>query len=141
MTKRVCTLAVLAAVGGALVSGCGSSRSTSPSTIGRTTAPAGTRTPDGSNPPAGTIGGSTTGISLASDPRVLTAIARCKASIRAVTTLPADARSKLERLCDQAASGDVSSLEKASAQVCQDIVKETVPSAAQARAFAACPRP
>lgn len=44
-------------------------------------------------------------------------------------------------LCDKAAQGDPTSLRKATAQVCMQIVKETVPSASQSAALAACPKP
>jgi hypothetical protein len=68
-------------------------------------------------------------------------VAQCKQSIASAPTLSSDAKSKLSALCDKAAEGDPASLQKATAQVCQEIVKESVPQAAQAAASAACPKP
>ena len=139
MIKRLCTLLVLVAVGGALVAGL---RKQQQQLIRRTSssssAPAGTATSASSTASAG---GSTGGGSVASNPAVQAAVAQCKASINAASTLSADAKTKLDGLCDEAAKGDPASLKKASAEVCQEIVKETVPSSAQDAALAACPKP
>lgn len=138
MIKRLCTLVVLVAVGGALVAGCGSSSSSSAATSSSSSAPAGTATSASSTASAGS---STGGGSVASNPAVQAAVAQCKASINAASTLSADAKTKLDGLCDEAAKGDPASLKKASAEVCQEIVKETVPSSAQQAALASCPKP
>ncbi len=139
MIKRLCTLVVLVAVGGALVAGCGSSSSSSSAaTSSSSSAPAGTATSASSTASAG---GSSGGSSVADNPAVKAAVAQCKASINAASTLSADAKTKLDGLCDEAAKGDPASLKKASAEVCQEIVKETVPSSAQDAALAACPKP
>jgi hypothetical protein len=118
MTKRLCTVAVLASVGSALVAGCGGSSSSSSA--------------------SSTSGG---GSSIANSPAVQAAVAQCKASINSAPTLSADAKAKLDSLCDEAAKGDPASLKKATAQVCQEVVKESVPSSAQQAALAACPKP
>lgn len=137
MIKRLCTFAVLAVLGGALVAGCGSSSSSSSSA-----APANTSSSASSS--TASSGGSTASggnSSIANNPAVKAAVAQCKASIAAAPTLSADAKSKLSDLCDKAAQGDPVALKKASAQVCQEIIKETVPSGSQAAALASCPKP
>jgi hypothetical protein len=148
MIKRPGTYAALAAVLGALMAGCGGSSSSSSAptssrtvTTGASSSAVVSRTSDGSSTPNGNVDESKQSASLASDPRIVNAISRCKSSIGAAPTLSSSAKSKLEGLCDQAAKGDLVSLRKASAQVCQDIVKESVPSSAQAQALAACPKP
>jgi len=67
-------------------------------------------------------------------------VARCKASINAAPTLSASAKSKLTTICDEAAKGDPASLRKAEAQVCVELVKDSVPAAAQTQALASCPK-
>jgi len=46
----------------------------------------------------------------------------------------------LTTLCDKAASGDEASVLKAAAQVCQEIVKQSVPQSVQQQALASCPK-
>ncbi|HUO73858.1 MAG TPA: hypothetical protein VMU39_24005 [Solirubrobacteraceae bacterium] len=135
MIKRLCTLVVLASVGSALVAGCGGSSSNSSSAATSSAAPA---------PAATTTAASSAGVggsSVASNPAVQAAVAQCKASINSAATLSADAKAKLDGLCDEAAKGDPASLRKATAQVCQEVVKESLPSSAQQAALAACPKP
>jgi hypothetical protein len=55
--------------------------------------------------------------------------------------LSADAKKKLAGVCDQAATGDATKIRQATAQVCQEIVKSSVPASAQATALASCPKP
>ena len=136
MIKRLCTLVVLASVGSALVAGCGGSSSNSSSAATSSAAPAPAATTTAAASSAG-VGGS----SVASNPAVQAAVAQCKASINSAATLSADAKAKLDGLCDEAAKGDPASLRKATAQVCQEVVKESLPSSAQQAALAACPKP
>jgi hypothetical protein len=49
-------------------------------------------------------------------------------------------KSQLTTACDKAANGDAAGVQKVTAQVCQEIVKSTVPSSAQSQALAACPK-
>jgi hypothetical protein len=130
MIKRLCSLVAIAAVGGAFVAGCGGSSSSSSSSPSSSATPAAATS---------TSGGSTT-VDLSKNPNVAAAVAQCKASIGASATLSADAKTKLQSLCDEAAKGDSASLKKATAQVCQQIVKDTVPAGAQAQALATCPK-
>ena len=135
MVKKLSTMLVLAVVGGALLAGCGSSSSSSSSS-----APAATSSTASSSTAAASSSASG-GSSIANNPAVQAAVAQCKASINAAPTLSASAKTKLDGLCDEAAKGDPASLKKASAQVCVEIVKDTVPSSAQQAALAACPKP
>src|SRR5207245_8206677 len=103
-------------------------------------------TPATSTPPAGatttSVGGaSTSGSGASSNPGVAQGVAACKSGINAQPTLSASLKSKLTAICDKAASGDVAGARKAAAQVCQEIVKATVPASAQAQALAGCPKP
>jgi hypothetical protein len=67
-------------------------------------------------------------------------VAACKQQIGAAPTLSASAKTKLQTICDQAASGDPAAVRKTTAEVCQQVIKDTVPSAAQSTALAACPK-
>jgi hypothetical protein len=78
---------------------------------------------------------------VASNPAVIQAVAACKASINSAPTLSADSKTELVKLCDEAATGDPAAIKKATAEVCQQVVKDSVPSAAQSAALAACPKP
>ncbi len=129
MIKRLCSLVAIAAVGGASVAGCGGSSSSSSSPRSSATPAATTSTSGGS-----------TSVDLSKNPNVAAAVAQCKASIAAAPTLSADAKTKLQSLCEEAAKGDPASLKKATAQVCQQIIKDTVPAGAQAQALASCPK-
>ena len=77
-----------------------------------------------------------------SNPAVAQAVAACKTSVQAVPTLSASIKNELASICDKAASGDESGVKQATYQVCQQIIKATVPAgAAQTTALAACPKP
>jgi hypothetical protein len=77
---------------------------------------------------------------VANNPAVKAAVAQCKSSINAAPTLSGSAKSKLSAICDEAAKGDPASLKKAEAKVCAELVKDTVPAAAQTQALASCPK-
>jgi hypothetical protein len=137
MNGKLCSLVAVVAVGGALMTGCGSSSSSS-------SAPASSSGSSSSAAPAASSSASTTsasaGSGLASNPTVVAAVARCKASINSAPTLSASAKSSLATICDEAAKGDPASLKKAEAKVCVQLVKDTVPAAAQTQALASCPK-
>jgi hypothetical protein len=67
-------------------------------------------------------------------------VAACKQRIAGAPNLSSDAKTKLTNLCDQAASGNEAAVLKAAAQVCQEIVKQSIPQAAQQQALASCPK-
>jgi hypothetical protein len=68
-------------------------------------------------------------------------VARCKASIAAAPTLSSDSKTKLASLCDQIGKGNTTQVKQITSQVCQQIVKSTVPASAQQQALASCPKP
>src|SRR3982074_2099181 len=150
--NRLCLLVAIVAAGGALMTGCGGSSSSSSSAAPASTAAgsstrarAANRTPRGAATGTGSSGSSgssstTGGSGVANNPTVKAAVARCKQSIASAPTLSGDAKTKLQALCAQAAQGDPASLRKATAQVCEQIVKETVPASAQTAALASCPK-
>jgi hypothetical protein len=121
----------------------------SPTTTTRTTTAHVTSTATTSKASAGgsggtaltTGGGSSGGSGLALSPALAADVARCKSAIAAASTLSSDVKAKLESLCDEAAKGDPAALRAATARVCQEIVKETVPASSQATALSACPKP
>ena len=131
MIKRLCSLGAIAAVGGVLLAGCGGSSSSSSSAA----TPAATSSSSAPSTSTPSSGGAAVPANLAA------AVAQCKASIGAAPSLSADAKTKLESLCDQAASGKAVDIKKTTAEVCVEIVKDSVPASAQAAALAACPKP
>ena len=69
-------------------------------------------------------------------------MAACKASVQAAPTLSTDVKNKLTAICDKASKGDETGVRQAAYQVCQEIVKATVPAgSAQTTALNACPKP
>lgn len=144
MIKKLSALLVVAAV----IGGCGSSSSSSSSSAASSSTPAATSasTTAASTASSGTssAAGSTTtpsgGSAIANNPAVQAAVASCKQRVQSAPGLSADAKSKLATLCDKSASGDEASVLKAAAQVCQDIIKQSVPQAAQQQALASCPK-
>jgi thiamine biosynthesis lipoprotein ApbE len=117
----------------ALLAGCGSSSKS-------TSAPASTPTQTQSTAASGGAG-ATTSANTSPPANLAQAVQRCKQSVTAAPTLNASAKSKLESLCDQAAKGNTANLQKTAAQVCQQLIKSSVPAAEQATALANCPKP
>jgi hypothetical protein len=139
--NRLCLLVVIVAAAGALMTGCGGSSSSSSSSAPASTGGSSTSGTSAATSTASSGGSSTTtGSGVANNPTVKAAVAQCKQSIAAAPTLSGDAKTKLQALCEKAAQGDPASLRKATAQVCEQIVKETVPASAQTAALASCPK-
>jgi hypothetical protein len=141
MTKRLCALMAIAAAGATLVAGCGGSSSSSSSAQPAAATSTASATSSSASPTQSTTtaaSSSAASSSLASNPTIQAAVARCKQAIAAAPTLSSDAKGKLNALCDKAASGDEAAVLKAAKQVCVEVVKETVPSSAQDSALAAC---
>jgi hypothetical protein len=120
---------------GALIAGCGGSSSTT-STPGSTAASTGT-TP--TNTSATTTPGKSTPSGL-SGAALAQAVTICKNQIKAQTTLPAGAKTKLEGVCEDAAKGNRSAVKKAAREVCEEVVNgaKVPPGAAKEQALAAC---
>jgi len=113
---------------GALLAGCGSSSSTTTSTQSSTPAATGS-TATGTSTVPGLSGATLT-----------QAVALCKQQIKAQTTLPSGAKSKLEAVCEKAAKGDSAAVKQAAREVCEEVVNGAhVPAgAAHEQALAAC---
>lgn len=115
---------------GVLLAGCGSSSSNSTS---------------GSTPSTTTTAGSTTS-STASTPgttkssATAAAVASCKRGAKAIPTLSSFTRSKIEAICEKAASGDAAATRTAAREVCEEIVKASpIPDgSAKQHALAGC---
>jgi hypothetical protein len=133
--SRGLLLLVAVACLGALAAGCGGSSSSSTTS----SAPAATST---AAPPttSSTAAVTTSGSSASANPAVAQAVAACKSRIDSASQLSASVKTKLDNLCNQAASGNEASARKAAAQVCQEIIKATVPQAAQTQALSSCPK-
>jgi uncharacterized protein YceK len=80
----------------------------------------------------GSSGSSSTGTSQSSStattgaaktPAVAAAVASCKRGVEAIPTLPSATRTKIEAICEKAASGDRDATRKAAREVCEEIVK------------------
>jgi len=145
MIKRLGALSAICAAAGVLA-GCGSG-GTQTVTV-TTPVPAGTTpTATGTTPAGTTAGGPNANIKAAeaANPaiarQIAQAVASCKTSINAQPSLTAADKTKLDAICDKAGSGDTTGVQKATADVCQQIVRDTVAAASQARALAACPKP
>ena len=118
---------------GALIAGCGSSSSTSSSTASTTSKPAATTSTTSTT--------ATTSSTPALSGAALTqAVSLCKNQIKAQTTLPAGAKSKLEGVCEKAAKGDSAAVKQVAREVCEEVVNSSkVPGgAAKEQALSAC---
>ncbi|HWH11168.1 MAG TPA: hypothetical protein VG165_08565 [Solirubrobacteraceae bacterium] len=149
MITRLGLLAGLCAVAGVLT-GCGSSKtvtvttsaSTTPTTPAATT-PASTTGATGVTAPS--ISASQLKAAEAADPAVKAeiaqAVAACKSNVNSAPTLKAADKAKLDAICGRMATGDTAGVQQETSQVCQQIIKDSVPAAAQAQALASCPKP
>ena len=147
MTKRLCSLAAVAAVG-VFAAGCGSSSSSTnsitsaASSISSAASSAASSISSAASSAASSAGSSTassTG-SVALPQNLAQAVALCKSSIGAAATLSADVKTKLQSLCDQAGQPGAN-VKQIQYQVCTEIIKSSIPQAAQAAALASCPKP
>jgi hypothetical protein len=78
---------------------------------------------------------------VANNPQVKAAVAQCKTAINSAPQLSAASKTKLDALCDKAASGKLTDLKQVTYQVCQQVIKDSVPQAQQQAALASCPKP
>ena len=69
------------------------------------------------------------------------AVAQCEQSIASAPQLSGKVKKELEDVCKDAAGGDEQAVRKATQQVCEAIIEESVPSGpARTQALAACKR-
>jgi hypothetical protein len=145
MTKRLGVLGAICAAG--VLAGCGGGAKTvtvtTPVGGATTTAPAGTTGATGAS--GVTSPSASLKAAEAANPAIVKqiaqAVASCKTSINSQPSLSATNKAKLDAICDKAGSGDTTGVQKATADVCQQIVRDTVPASAQTQALAACPTP
>jgi len=70
---------------------------------------------------------------------VAAAVAECKAIAQKATTLSASLKSKVEGICNKAASGNLAGARAAAKEVCVEVINASpVPAAEKAQALAAC---
>ncbi len=142
MLGAICAAGVLAGCGG----GAKTVTVTTPGGGASTTAPT---APTATTGATGATGATSPSASLkaaeAANPaiarQIAQAVASCKTSINSQPSLSATNKAKLDAICDKAGSGDTTGVQKATADVCQQIVRDTVPASAQTQALAACPTP
>jgi hypothetical protein len=116
-----------------LVAGCGGGSSTTASQS--TKPPAATATTTGTSTTPSPSASSTSGSA-----KVAQAIAACKSEIKAQSTLPASAKSKLEGICSKVAKGDKKAVRAVAREVCEEVIHgASLPAGAtREQALAAC---
>jgi hypothetical protein len=127
MVKRVCLQVAVLVAGAAFIAGCGSSSSTSG-------APA---TPRGAT--TGSVATSTTPVASGGTTSTDVELSTCS-STAARSRLSTSGKAKYLLLCKQAVDGSGASIKRVAARECQQIIKQTVPAAAQAALIAGCPK-
>jgi len=137
MIGRRSTFPLAVLLCGGLVAGCGSSSSTTSSSVtAAQTAPAAVT----STPAAAT--GTTPAGASPSVPSSEAAgiVAACKEVIAEAPTLPASTKAKVEGICNKAASGNIEGARKAAKEVCTEVINaEPIPAgAAKEEALANC---
>lgn len=128
--KTLCTL--LAVAGTIAVAGCGSSSSSSSSS----SAPAASSS---STAAASTTSSAAASSAAAAKPALAQEVAACKSAIAAQSTIPASFKDKLNHICDVAGTGNEGAVNKATHDVCIEVIKAKLPASAQATAEASCP--
>lgn len=121
MNRRLSAWLGLALSAGVLLAGCGSSSSTTSQSTPAATTPA-TTTPSSS----GAYGSA--GVAAAT---------ACKQAVHAQPTLAASTKTRLESICEKAASGKPEDVKKVEGEICEEVVK-TVPAAVREQARASC---
>jgi hypothetical protein len=123
----------------ALIAGCGSSSST---TSSQSTSSAASSTPAAttSSTSSPTQSAPTSTGTPTNSATIQAAIAACKQTIAAESTLPAGAKAKLEAVCGKAAKGDTAAVKQAAREVCEEVInKSPIPAgASKEQALASC---
>ena len=114
MTRKFWLAAIMLLATGLIAVGCGDDEDEESSTD----APATEETSEAPEVDTGSAEG---------DEAVQAAVEACKSSITTVPNLSEDTISKLEGICDDAASGDAEAVTDASKDVCIAIIEDTVP--------------
>lgn len=125
MHRKLAPLASTLVLTALLAAGCGGSDKTTASDTAST--PAATATTDAASTTDTTTSTSGTSTSLADNPQVKQAIARCKASIDANPQVKDSIKEDVKAICDKAASGNPEDIKAAIRQVCEKIVESSLP--------------
>jgi hypothetical protein len=123
MAKRAWLQIAGLVVGAALIAACGSSSPTTGATSTR----------------GGSVGAGAGGSGGAATSRAAVELATCN-STAARSRLSTSGKAKYLTLCKQAVTGQGAKVKQDAARQCQQIIKQTVPTAAQATLIAGCPR-
>lgn len=130
MIRRTLMLALVAASIGGLTAGCGGS--STPASTPASTSVGGTGTSS-----AGSSGGG-----APSNPAAQAIVTACKQQVTGAASLSSSEKAKLNKLCEQAASGNLAAAKKTAADVCKELVNANLPagtpSAVKDQALAAC---
>jgi hypothetical protein len=154
-TRLGLSLAVCAVAG--VLAGCGGTKTVTVTTQASTpavttttaTTPTTPTTTTATTPPTTTTAPSITASQLkaaeAADPalkqQIAQAVAACKSSVTSTPNLNAADKASLNTICDKMRTGNTAGIQQATSQVCRQIIKDSVPAAAQAQSLAACPKP
>lgn len=141
MIRRPLVLLLVAAAVGIAAAGCGSSSSSSTASSAPASSTSASTTSTSASATTTTSGnsGSSSGSAASANPAIAQAVAACKSRINSSGNLTASLKSKLVAICDNAANGNQAGARKAAAQVCQEVIKATVPQSVQNQALAGCP--
>ena len=146
MTWTRSGLVAVAMVCGALLTGCGSSGSTTSNTSTPAATTAATSTPassaSASSTPTTSTPSTSTPASAIPTPGTAAAVAEyaaiCKTIIEHTPTLSSSVKAKVEGICSKAAHGDVTGARQAAKEVCVEVINATPAPADKEKALAEC---
>ena len=127
MAKRLTLLLAALALLGVVVAGCGDDDSGSSNA---TDGAAEAMTEPGTDEEEMTGTGAEDGGGAAAPKGLEEAVERCKQAAKQSQQLSADTRANLERICEKAGSGDEAAARDAGREICEQIVRDSVPEGA-----------
>ncbi len=124
---------------GALIAGCGSSGNSTTSGSTSTTSTTSSTPAAAATSSTSTSTPSTTPGSPVSAATLAAAVAECRSVVQHAPTLSSSVKSKVEGICNKAASGDLAGARAAAKEVCVEVINASpIPAADKAQALAAC---
>jgi hypothetical protein len=144
MNFKLSTWLLVALAGGAFATGCGSSSNSTSSSQSTPAAGATSSATPGSSPAGSATPGSANGSTAPATPltpaQAKQAVSTCKHGVQSQSAIPSGAKSKLEKTCEKAASGDPNALRKVAQEACIELINAShLPSGAiKQRALALC---
>jgi hypothetical protein len=138
MNLKLSTWLLVALAGGAFATGCGSSSNSTSSSQSTPGAAATSSAPAGSATPG--AAGSTAPATPLTPAQAKQAVSTCKHGVQSQSAIPSGAKSKLEKTCEKAASGNPNALRKVAEEACIELINAShLPSGAvKQRALALC---